>query len=81
MPPGSSPLQENQGLMGSCWKSMVQMGAYMAHRKKSKSGLQPVPEEAGKHRQFCILPIANFQDKSGDIKQEKKNKQLPVGSV
>lgn len=32
-----------QGLMGSCWKSMVQMGAYMAHRKKSKSGLQPVP--------------------------------------
>lgn len=32
-----------QGLMGSCWKSMVQMGAYMAQRKKRRSGLQLVP--------------------------------------
>lgn len=32
-----------QGLMGSCWKSMVQIGAYMAQRKKSRSGLQCVP--------------------------------------
>lgn len=32
-----------QGLMGSCWKSMVQMGAYMAQRKKRRSGLQWVP--------------------------------------
>lgn len=32
------------GLMGSCWKSMVHMGAYMAQRKKSRSGLHWVPK-------------------------------------